>query len=644
MDRRKLLRYAATAAATFSSTLALQACSSGTETQPVVEQAKLGLEQEGLAQAYSNFKARFEADNKDELFEVGFASSDLLDTESIRPQGKAIFDFVTEQVTATVKGLSATDSVELWMVKNVPGPGRSARPEPNDTFVLIGSFTDNGDGTQSLSTSLGADIRFDFDLLVLSRSSAGPDQSVLASGFRTLFEKRYFREKFGLSAPSVGASVNPGVETTDELVLRGADIFFNETFAGNSRTCGTCHRAENNLTIDPAFIATLPDTDPLFVAENNPALAALENPQLLRQHGLILENIDGFDDPENKFVMRSVQHTFALSTTLDPSPFPGFQDIRPPDQRTGWSGDGAPGRGTLQEFALGAVAQHFPLRLDRVPGTDFRIPTQEELDALEAFQLFTGRQHQPDLNPQVFRDARVQNGKTLFEGRARCFVCHTDASAESSNFRNLSFDTGVEMRPLAAQLNLPPDQGFGAEPSPTVPGGFGDGTFNVQPLIEAADTAPFFHNNSAATLEEAITHYTTDLFDNSPAVQQNGGLAGIELTPQELGDLAAFLRVINAAENIRQVRKRLEFVRDVRGAGNTEILRIAEADTQDALDVLNEQSLHPTARHHLAVALQTIVMAKAHPDAYRPAYIDWALLALASAKDDLFAPGSGTGF
>ncbi|MGH7208857.1 MAG: hypothetical protein ACREIL_05680, partial [Nitrospiraceae bacterium] len=56
------------------------------------------------------------------------------------------------------------------------------------------------------------------------------------------------------------------------LIAKGERIFFNETFNGNGRTCGTCHRAEANFAIDPAFIATLPDNDPLFVAEFNPDL------------------------------------------------------------------------------------------------------------------------------------------------------------------------------------------------------------------------------------------------------------------------------------------------------------------------------------------------------------------------------------
>src|SRR5262245_56449520 len=115
------------------------------------------------------------------------------------------------------------------------------------------------------------------------------------------------------------------LETEAELIARGKEIFFNERFSGNGRTCGTCHPAENNFTLDPAFIATRPPTDPLFVAEFNPALAQLENPQLLRQFALILENVDGFDKPG---VFRSIPHVLALSTSVASAEGP----------RTGWSG------------------------------------------------------------------------------------------------------------------------------------------------------------------------------------------------------------------------------------------------------------------------------------------------------------------
>ena len=210
---------------------------------------------------------------------------------------------------------------------------------------------------------------------------------------------------FGLALLSDCKSMpTPPPDPQAELIEKGRDLFFNETFNGNGRTCGTCHRAENNLTIDPAFIATLPDDDPLFVAEFIPALKKnFENPRLMREFGLIVENLDGFGDLANTFTMRGVPHTLALPTSIASRQGP----------RTGWSGDGAPGNGSLRSFAIGAVIQHFTKTLNRVPDVDFRLPTDEELDALEAFQLSTGRQADLTL-PLPLKGTVAAKGQEIF--------------------------------------------------------------------------------------------------------------------------------------------------------------------------------------------------------------------------------------
>jgi len=134
------------------------------------------------------------------------------------------------------------------------------------------------------------------------------------------------------------------VDGEGDLVARGRHLFFNETFAGNGRTCGTCHPAENNFTLDAAYIARLPASHPLFVAEFQPALKqGFESPRLMREFGLIRENLDGFDDLDNRFVMRSVPHVLAMATSVQ----------SPGGPRTGWSGDGAPGDGSLRAICHG---------------------------------------------------------------------------------------------------------------------------------------------------------------------------------------------------------------------------------------------------------------------------------------------------
>jgi hypothetical protein len=84
----------------------------------------------------------------------------------------------------------------------------------------------------------------------------------------------------------------------------------------------------------------------------------------------------------------------------------------------------------------------------------------------------------------------------------------------------------------------------------------GDGTFNAPPLVEAAVTGLFFHNNAIETIEGSVAFYDGEAFNNSPAGKllaasdPNG--VGIDLDGTQLVAIAVFLRVINAFEKIRQ--------------------------------------------------------------------------------------------
>jgi len=398
----------------------------------------------------------------------------------------------------------------------------------------------------------------------------------------------------------------PPPDPQAQLIAKGRDLFFNETFAGNGRTCGTCHPAENNFTIDPAFIATLPKDNPLFVAEFTPALKEnFENPALMREFGLILENLDGFDDLKNKFVMRGVPHVLGLRTSV----------ASPGGPRTGWSGDGAPGDGSLRSFATGAVIQHFTKTLNRVPGVDFRLPTEEELDALEAFQLSLGRQQDLVL-PLKLKGTVPKRGQAIFLDNklGKCNLCHVNAGATANfgggSLGNANFNTGVEDLPdQPARLTgqrVPRDDGFRTP---------GDGTFNVPPLVEAADSGPFFHNNAIETIEGAVAFYDGDAFNKSPA-----GLAlkradprgvGIELDGTQIVAVAAFLRVINALENIRESLALLEASLKASSTERQRLLERAAHETADSARVLAGGGLHPEAVAHLREAERLVAKAKA---------------------------------
>jgi hypothetical protein len=237
-------------------------------------------------------------------------------------------------------------------------------------------------------------------------------------------------------------------------------------------------------TISPSTRHSSPRSNATFIAERDPTLAGLENLRLLRELGLVLENVDGFQNPG---VLRGVPHVLSLSTSV--ASFSGPQ--------TGWSGDGAPGDRTLRSFAAGAVMQHFTRTLQRVPGVDFRLPTEAELDALLAFQLSLGRQFDPAL-PLPLRGTVPLRRQDIFldDTLGKCNLCHVNAGANTDlgagNLGNIRFDIGVEAlldRPAGLTGEaVPPDGGFGQGPNPIPQLGFGDGSFNIPPLVEAADT------------------------------------------------------------------------------------------------------------------------------------------------------------
>jgi cytochrome c peroxidase len=435
------------------------------------------------------------------------------------------------------------------------------------------------------------------------------------------------REALNLAAATAICSADPrvqlGVVTQDVCV--GAELFFRDEFGGNGRSCASCHPADNNYTIDPSFISQLPNSDPLFVAEQVPALAQLERPDLMRNFGLILENVDGAETPSTKFTMRSVPHCLALSKSITPP----AGTVTAPLERTGWSGDGAPNDGRLRDFQSGAIFQHYTQSLARVSGVDFKPATDAELTAIDAFLKTIGRTNELSLASVSLTDAGAQTGRGLFiDTNNRCNGCHSNAGANLGSGVNQNFDTGVEKLRIALldTQNIPLDGGFGGQGEPafnhdangdTIPDSFGNGQFNTPPLIEAADTGPFFHTNAFNTIEQAVDFYNTTAFRDSPA-----GLAGpvIDLDATEVANIGRFLRVLNAALNAQMAIARIDAVLPVIIEDNNhstdlqqELLRLALVEADDALEVLSGVSgLNTGAQASLASAHAFLQTASTH--------------------------------
>jgi hypothetical protein len=425
-------------------------------------------------------------------------------------------------------------------------------------------------------------------------------------------------------------------------VCAGADIFFNETFLGNGRTCGSCHPANNNTTLDPAFIAELhadDPRDPLFVAEFDANLSGLETDDLLAEAG-ILENVDGFEDPTRKFVSRGVNHVLSLRTSI--SPDTGDGTTNPPIERAGWGGDGSDD-GSLRGFLDAAIRQHFTLDLRRRVDTDFRLATPREAELTEMFQLSLGRSNELDLQQVNIFDAEANEGRRAFldPERGRCNVCHQNAGANFIDTgRNRNFDTGVNrgFSPLTNGRFGPDDDvledgGFGGKglANPNFdgsgigfPNAFGNGTFSPPPLIEAADTPPFFHNNfrpredQPVTLEQAVSFYASAPFGFSPAAAELEARFGtpLNLFASDAFAIARFLRVLNGAFNLDIARQRLEAVQTLLNRfGDTGVdvqrglMELADAEVEDALEVLGTSAsgeIVPEARERLRLARDEI--------------------------------------
>jgi YVTN family beta-propeller protein len=135
-----------------------------------------------------------------------------------------------------------------------------------------------------------------------------------------------------------------------------------------------------------------------------------------------------------------------------------------------------------------------------VIGSHLVVPEPSDVEDLLAYVTALVPEPNP-LAPQLAEAAR--RGKALFEGKANCAVCHPAPWYTDRKVHNAGILT------------------------PSEP----DGKYDTPSLVEAYRTAPYFHDGRAATLKDALTRHDSD--------GKHGHAK--DLTPQELGDLIAFL-------------------------------------------------------------------------------------------------------
>ena len=152
-------------------------------------------------------------------------------------------------------------------------------------------------------------------------------------------------------------------------------------FAGNGRSCGSCHTA-SNFSISPAQIAALPKDDPLFFE------GIEEDQALLRQFGLV-KVITPPPATEQRLLDMGMAKQVTPQAINEFRATPSLVHIKDICDSSGKC-DGLGLRADrvtdLDTFTLQAIQNHLTKTTARVPGVDFRVPTQRELKALRAYQ------------------------------------------------------------------------------------------------------------------------------------------------------------------------------------------------------------------------------------------------------------------
>jgi hypothetical protein len=359
------------------------------------------------------------------------------------------------------------------------------------------------------------------------------------------------------------AGVDSDLDETTQAIDQGRsgrDLFEHETFGGNGRTCETCHSSETG-TLDPARVQALFASDPdhpLFRPIDSDDGAGTSYTRLISSATIRVT----LPLPPNVHI---VEEPDARSVTLNRS-IPTVHDIA---LESIFMLDGR--ERDLGAQAIGAVHAHYENTVEPAPQEADRIAQfQRGLFSSPELEHFAHNRNQPPPLPPGTTESE-QRGRTFFvEGpRGLCAQCHSGPRLDTTNDLNIvqpggsRFSTafvselnhvGNPVRTFVFELPdgrtltmVSPDPGRGlvtGNPCGDVATVCNDVTalavFKIPSLRSVGKTAPYFHDNSAATLEAVIDHYEiyftlTAILDNAPE---------FILTPQDKADIVAYLRLL----------------------------------------------------------------------------------------------------
>jgi cytochrome c peroxidase len=371
-----------------------------------------------------------------------------------------------------------------------------------------------------------------------------------------------------VSAQGPGAQSAAAHDAAGPLqVLAGKLLFEHATFGGNGRTCETCHsQATGTVSPQEARQRFRKDRrDPLFLHDGSDDGNGTGVTRMLKDATVLVTiplawNIRMADDP----TARTVTLRRGIASTLNT---PALDPVLMLDGR----------QATLEDQAAGAI-------MDHAQGV---VPPRIALRAIAAFQKSSTFFSSPALRhfanggpapalPQG-RTASERRGRRFFEDLppdpsqglkpGLCAHCHSGPLLNTTNEFAAPFipspapipagqrflSVGVSefntaLNPVREFIFNPdtPQEVRLVSPDPgraLITGIVNDPTlehvnaFKISPLRGIRHTAPYFHDNSAKTLEEVAAHYTNFFRIAS------GGL--ILLTPQDEADIVAFMRLLD---------------------------------------------------------------------------------------------------
>ena len=257
----------------------------------------------------------------------------------------------------------------------------------------------------------------------------------------------------------------------------------------------------------------------------------------------------------------------ALFGPLDPALDPAAPDAArfPPSGRAKSSPDAPDGPWELMTAEDRSVVNQIMANI----GKSFEAYERTLISGSSPFSRYIADQDTPD-----FSDA-ARRGLALFIGKAACNDCHRGPVLSDNEFHNVGVPQAVgehtppvdegRFEDIPALLrsswnsvgrysaNVEAGEaklaGLDAEDTST------RGKFRTAALLNVAETAPYFHNGSAATLEDVVRHYNTGGGPaGSFAGEASPRLRPLGLTEQEQRDLVEFLRSLTGEPVAEQWR------------------------------------------------------------------------------------------